>query len=123
MKAQGRSAAEWNLYLKLTRAALAAGPAQLVVWPETAAPAAPTSPEVARALTALAGLGLLAWARSRPLAAGVLLGLATATKLYPVLLVIDELMILTGMAAKLKAEQKALKIPAADLLDPMDRIT
>ena len=37
---------------------------------------------------ALAGLGLLAWARSRPVAAGVLLGLATATKLYPVLFLV-----------------------------------
>jgi uncharacterized membrane protein len=34
---------------------------------------------------ALAGLGLLAWARRRPVAAGLLLGLATAAKLYPVL--------------------------------------
>lgn len=32
-----------------------------------------------------AGLGLLAWARRAPVAAGVLLGVATATKLYPVL--------------------------------------
>lgn len=37
---------------------------------------------------ALAGLGLLQWARRRPLAAGVLLGLATATKLYPVLFLV-----------------------------------
>ncbi|CAA9341392.1 MAG: Putative transmembrane protein [uncultured Frankineae bacterium] len=37
---------------------------------------------------ALAGLGLLSWARARPLAAGVLLGAATATKLYPVLLLV-----------------------------------
>ena len=37
---------------------------------------------------ALAGLGLLAWARKRPVAAGVLLGLATATKLYPVLFLV-----------------------------------
>jgi uncharacterized membrane protein len=34
---------------------------------------------------ALAGLGLVQWSRKHPLAAGVLLGLATATKLYPVL--------------------------------------
>jgi uncharacterized membrane protein len=34
---------------------------------------------------ALAGLGLVQWSRRRPLAAGLLLGLATATKLYPVL--------------------------------------
>ena len=37
---------------------------------------------------ALAGLGLLAWARRRPVLAGVLLGLATATKLYPVLFLV-----------------------------------
>jgi uncharacterized membrane protein len=37
---------------------------------------------------ALAGLGLLQWARSRPLAAGVLLGAATATKLYPLLFLV-----------------------------------
>jgi uncharacterized membrane protein len=33
--------------------------------------------------TALAGVGLLLWARRRPAAAGVLLGVAAATKLYP----------------------------------------
>ena len=37
---------------------------------------------------ALAGLGLLQWARRRPLAAGVLLGAATATKLYPALFLV-----------------------------------
>ena len=37
---------------------------------------------------ALAGLGLLQWARCRPLAAGVLLGAATATKLYPLLFLV-----------------------------------
>ena len=37
---------------------------------------------------ALAGLGLVQWARARPLAAGVLLGAATATKLYPVLFLV-----------------------------------
>ncbi|MEX2289998.1 MAG: glycosyltransferase 87 family protein [Mycobacteriales bacterium] len=37
---------------------------------------------------ALAGLGLVQWARRRPLAAGLLLGLATATKLYPVLFLV-----------------------------------
>ncbi|MEV0370248.1 glycosyltransferase 87 family protein [Streptomyces sp. NPDC050636] len=35
---------------------------------------------------ALTAAGMLMWARSRPLAAGVLIGLATAAKLYPVLL-------------------------------------
>ena len=37
---------------------------------------------------ALTGTGLLLWARRRPVAAGVLLGLATATKLYPVLFLV-----------------------------------
>jgi uncharacterized membrane protein len=37
---------------------------------------------------ALAGLGLVRWSRSRPLAAGLLLGAATATKLYPVLFLV-----------------------------------
>jgi uncharacterized membrane protein len=37
---------------------------------------------------ALAGLGLVQWARSRPLVAGLLLGAATATKLYPVLFLV-----------------------------------
>ncbi|MDI5970538.1 glycosyltransferase 87 family protein [Streptomyces sp. SL13] len=35
---------------------------------------------------ALTAVGMLLWARSRPVAAGLLLGLATAAKLYPVLL-------------------------------------
>ncbi|WP_274914624.1 glycosyltransferase family 87 protein [Streptomyces sp. WZ-12] len=35
---------------------------------------------------ALTAAGMLMWSRSRPLAAGVLIGLATAAKLYPVLL-------------------------------------
>jgi uncharacterized membrane protein len=37
---------------------------------------------------AFAGLGMLAWARRYPALAGVLLGLATATKLYPVLFLV-----------------------------------
>lgn len=37
---------------------------------------------------ALAGVGLLFWARRRPAAAGLLLGLATAAKLYPILFLI-----------------------------------
>lgn len=37
---------------------------------------------------ALAGGGLLMWARRRPVAAGVLLGLATAAKLYPILFLV-----------------------------------
>ncbi len=35
---------------------------------------------------ALTAVGMLLWARGRPVAAGVLIGLATAAKLYPVLL-------------------------------------
>lgn len=38
------------------------------------------------AAVALTGGGLLAWARRRPVLAGVLLGLGTATKLYPALI-------------------------------------
>lgn len=57
-KAQGRTTDELGRYLTLTRSGLTAGPARLVVWPETAAPAAPTSPAVDRALTAL-GVPLL----------------------------------------------------------------
>lgn len=37
---------------------------------------------------ALAGAGLLAWARRRPVLAGFLLGLGTVTKLYPALLMV-----------------------------------
>jgi uncharacterized membrane protein len=37
---------------------------------------------------ALAGGGLLAWARKRPALAGLLLGLATAAKLYPILFLV-----------------------------------
>lgn len=37
---------------------------------------------------ALAGFGLLLWARRKPAAAGILLGLATAAKLYPILFLI-----------------------------------
>ena len=43
--------------------------------------------------TALAGVGLLLWSRSRPMLAGILLGLATATKLYPVLFLVPLLML------------------------------
>ena len=51
---------------------------------------------------AFAGLGLLQWARHRPLAAGVLLGLATATKLYPVLFLVP-LFALCLRAGRLRA--------------------
>lgn len=40
------------------------------------------------AAVALTGAGLLMWARGRPVWAGVAIGLGTATKLYPVLLVL-----------------------------------
>ena len=52
--------------------------------------------------TALAGLGLWQWARRRPLAAGVLLGAATATKLYPVLFLVP-LLVLCLRAGKVRA--------------------
>lgn len=45
------------------------------------------------AAVALAGLGLVAWARRQPVRAGVLLGLATATKLYPVLFLVPLLLL------------------------------
>jgi uncharacterized membrane protein len=45
--------------------------------------------------TAFAGAGLLAWARRRPAMAGVLLGLGTAAKLYPLLLLIP--LVLLGL--------------------------
>ena len=51
---------------------------------------------------ALTGLGLLAWARSRPLLAGTLLGLATATKLYPILFLVP-LLFLCARAGKWRA--------------------
>ncbi len=51
---------------------------------------------------ALAGLGLVQWSRRQPLAAGVLLGLATATKLYPVLFLVP-LLALCLRAGRLKA--------------------
>jgi len=51
---------------------------------------------------ALAGLGLVQWARRRPLAAGVLLGAATATKLYPVLFLVP-LLALCLRAERLRA--------------------
>jgi uncharacterized membrane protein len=50
---------------------------------------------------ALAGAGLLCWARRRPVAAGVLLGLATAAKLYPILFLIP-LGLLCWRARKLR---------------------
>jgi Glycosyltransferase family 87 len=42
---------------------------------------------------ALAGFGMVRWARRDPVGAGLLLGLATATKLYPVLLLLPVLVL------------------------------
>jgi uncharacterized membrane protein len=56
---------------------------------------------------ALAAAGLMLWSRSRPLAAGVLIGLATAAKLYPVLL-LGALFILCLRAGRLRAFAAAL---------------
>ncbi|MDP9183769.1 MAG: glycosyltransferase 87 family protein, partial [Actinomycetota bacterium] len=50
---------------------------------------------------AFAGMALCAWASQRPVAAGVLLGLATATKLYPVLFLLP-LLLLCWRAARLR---------------------
>ncbi len=51
---------------------------------------------------ALTAVGMLLWARSRPAAAGVLLGLATAAKLYPVLL-LGPLLFLCLRAGRMRA--------------------
>ncbi|MBM9505968.1 glycosyltransferase family 87 protein [Actinacidiphila acididurans] len=51
---------------------------------------------------ALAAAGMMLWAKSRPVAAGVLIGLATAAKLYPVLL-LGALFLLCLRAGKLRA--------------------
>ena len=51
---------------------------------------------------ALAGGGLLAWARRRPALAGLLLGLATAAKLYPILFLVP-LALLCLRAGRLRA--------------------
>jgi uncharacterized membrane protein len=51
---------------------------------------------------ALAAAGMMLWSRNRPLAAGVLIGLATAAKLYPVLL-LGPLFLLCLRAGRLKA--------------------
>jgi uncharacterized membrane protein len=53
------------------------------------------------AAAALVGLGMLGWARERPVLSGVALGLATATKLYPVLL-FGPLLLLCVRAGRLK---------------------
>ncbi|WP_345461909.1 apolipoprotein N-acyltransferase [Deinococcus carri] len=46
VKAQGRTLEELNVYLGLTRRALGRGPADLVVWPETASPLPASDPRV-----------------------------------------------------------------------------
>ncbi len=56
---------------------------------------------------ALTAVGMLLWARSRPAAAGVLIGLATAAKLYPVLL-LGPLLVLCLRAGRMRAFGKAL---------------
>ncbi|MFF4603888.1 glycosyltransferase family 87 protein [Streptomyces sp. NPDC001339] len=56
---------------------------------------------------ALTAAGMLMWSRSRPLAAGVLLGLATAAKLYPVLL-LGPLLVLCWRAGTWRAYGKAV---------------
>ncbi len=60
---------------------------------------------------ALVGLGLLQWSRRRPLAAGILLGLATATKLYPVLFLVP-LLALCWRAGRMSA----FRVTAAALI-------
>ncbi|MEW6420902.1 MAG: apolipoprotein N-acyltransferase, partial [Deinococcota bacterium] len=53
LKARGRTREELQVYLDLTRQALRAGPADLVVWPETASPAPPSDPGVLGEVLAL----------------------------------------------------------------------
>ncbi|MEW1674507.1 glycosyltransferase 87 family protein [Streptomyces noursei] len=56
---------------------------------------------------ALTAAGMLLWSRSRPLAAGVLIGLATAAKLYPVLL-LGPLLVLCWRAGAWRAYGRAV---------------
>lgn len=55
----------------------------------------------------LTSLAMLAWARRRPALAGLLLGLATATKFYPVVL-LGPLLVLCLRAGRLRAFARAL---------------
>ena len=64
---------------------------------------------------ALAGLGLVQWARRRPLAAGVLLGLATATKLYPVLFLVP----LLALCLRAKRVRAFALVAVATVLTPV----
>ena len=71
--------------------------------------------------TAFAGLGLLAWARRRPVLAGVLLGLGTATKLYPVVFLVP-LLALCWRAGRLREGVRtalALALTAAAVTVPV----
>ena len=56
--------------------------------------------------TALATVGLLAWARRRPVAAGVLIGLGAATKLYPLFL-LGPILLLCLRAGRVRAGLQA----------------
>ncbi|MER7984916.1 glycosyltransferase 87 family protein [Streptomyces noursei] len=56
---------------------------------------------------ALTAAGMLLWSRSRPLAAGILIGLATAAKLYPVLL-LGPLLVLCWRAGAWRAYGRAV---------------
>ena len=56
---------------------------------------------------ALLALGMLAWARARPVAAGVLIGLAAATKFYP-LFVLGPLLVLCWRAGRMRDFRAAL---------------
>jgi uncharacterized membrane protein len=61
--------------------------------------------------TALATTGLLAWARRRPVLAGVLLGLGTATKFYPALLLFP-IVLVSLRAGRLRAGLTAVTTAA-----------
>ncbi|BDH16335.1 glycosyltransferase family 87 protein [Streptomyces hygroscopicus] len=64
---------------------------------------------------ALTAAGMLMWSRSRPLAAGILVGLATAAKLYPVLL-LGPLLVLCWRAGTWRAYGRAAVGAAASWL-------
>ncbi|MFC9235924.1 glycosyltransferase family 87 protein [Streptomyces decoyicus] len=64
---------------------------------------------------ALTAAGMLMWSRSRPLAAGILIGLATAAKLYPVLL-LGPLLVLCWRAGAWRAYGRAAVGAAASWL-------
>ena len=71
--------------------------------------------------TALAGAALVAWARRRPVLAGILLGAGTATKLYPLLLLVP-LLALCVRAGRVRAWAQtaaALAVSAAVLVLPV----